>query len=124
MLAQQEDERHLRSRPAKFHVNLAERGAALPKADGTLVSALGGGPSQKILGYVTARCARFQRAITVRMMRTPERGCVSAGVRVMTRRFVKLLAAAVALGAFISALKLQPRDMVEAAGMVEGAPED
>jgi hypothetical protein len=70
MLAQQEDERHLRSRPAKFDANLAERGAASPKADGTLVSALGGGPSQKILGYVTARCARFQRAITVRMMRS------------------------------------------------------
>src|SRR5262245_5179963 len=48
-----------------------------------------------------ARCARFQRAIAVRMVRSLERGCVRAGVRVMTRRIVKLLAAAVALGAFI-----------------------
>ena len=50
MLAQQEDERHLRSRGAKFHANLAERGAASPRADGTLVSALGGRPTQKIFG--------------------------------------------------------------------------
>jgi len=42
------------ARGRQNHADLAERGAASPKADGTLVSALGGGPSQKILGYVTA----------------------------------------------------------------------
>ena len=47
------------------------------------------------------------------------------GVRVMTHRFVKLLAAAVALGAFIYlGTEIAAARQAEAAGMAEGALED
>src|SRR5262245_15976664 len=101
MVVQQQDQLHRRSLPSNFHANFVRRKAMSPKADGTLVSALGGRPTQTILGHVPGSpCASNAQSRCARCAPQGEDALVQE-LRVMTRRFVKLLTAAVALGAFI-----------------------